>query len=1530
MSDWEKREPQEEQYEIAIVGMNGRFPGAPNLHTFWQNLRDGVESITFFSDAELADMGVPADSLRSPNFVKAAPVLADIDKFDATFFGYTPREAKLLDPQHRLFLECAYAALEDAGYNPATYPGAVGVYAGTSLSTYLLFNLLTNPHLSDAEHNFEVMIGNDKDFLSTRVSYHLDLQGPSLDVQTGCSTSLVATHLASEALLSYQCDLALAGGVSIHVPQRTGYFYEEGGITSPDGHCRAFDAQAAGTLFGSGVGLVVLKRLEDALRDGDTIHAIIKSSAINNDGSRKVGYTAPGIDGQTEVITRAISLANVDPQTIGYVETHGTGTRLGDPIEITALTKAFHAHTDATQFCALGSVKSNIGHLDAAAGIASLLKTVLALKHKQIPPSLHFTDPNPKINFANSPFFVSTSLSDWSQQTAPRRAGVSSFGIGGTNAHLILEEAPITGEPPVDDSRRWQLLLLSARTKTALDTINDNLQHYVHQRGEQSLADVAYTLQIGRKRFPYRRFVLCRSRDDALEKLHDLPSSHVFTTHQEASSRPVVFMFPGGGAQYINMARDLYEREPIFQETVDRCMAILRPSLSCDLRDYLYPENAGQVDSTPDIESTSLALPALFTIEYATAKLLDSWGVQPAAMIGHSLGEYTAACLAGVFTLEDTLAVVVKRGQLFEQLPSGAMLSIPLSAGQLRPLLTSQLSFAAINSPGQCVVSGPVAAIEAFTDRLNERQIEYRRLKINVAAHSTMVDTIVPAFTQFVAQLPLQAPQVPFLSNVTGTWITAETATDPAYWGRQLRQTVHFQRGTAELLADPSYVFLEIGPGRSLSTLLKLQVNRSRTPEVLATIRHPYDRICDDAFLLHTLGKLWSIGVDVDWQGFHARQNRRRVSLPTYPFERQRYWIEPGTPHARAARAIQGKLPHIADWFYTPTWQRTPPRHLFQPAAFAGNKRCWLLFGNDSELDRELIALLQAAQQEVILVLPGSHFHASRHHEYVMRPGSRADYEALLRELHRHDQVPDYIIHLWSLADTADFPTAQERGFYSILHLVQALGVEENVAPLSLWILTRKLFHVESRDEVDPNRATLLGPCKVAPQEYDHISCYCVDLLLTPHEPGGTLSQQLLTDIVDPPTERLIAYRGRQRWVQNFTPYSIPADAASNWPLRTQGVYLITGGLGKIGLLLAGYLARTVQAKLVLLGRSAFPERHTWDDYLASHDAHDPVGIKIESIRALEAAGADVLILQANVADSGRLQWVIKQVQARFGAVHGVLHAAGIAGEKTVKLLPEIDRAECERHFEAKVQGTYALKRALQGIDYDFVLLFSSNVSVLGGLGATAYAAANLFMDAFVSSAHVAGQRWISANWDGWLADETAALSAGLQTSIDQYAMQPSESVEAFRRLVTMATSEQVVVSTGHLPTRLDLWINRLASEDTDEPPRHSRPDLETEYVPPENELQKQIVTIWQDLLGIDELGIHDNFFDLGGNSLIGLKVLSRLKKELGIKLPVVSLFEGPTAAALAQLIGQSENGQETYQRSLDRGARRRERHRRR
>jgi acyl transferase domain-containing protein len=881
--------------DVAIIGMAGRFPRAANLEEFWANLKEGVEGIAFFSDEDL-EVVMDPDDLRNPNLIKAKGVLDDVDLFDAPFFNISVREAQIMDPQQRLFLEAAWNAIESAGYDVSTYPGQIAVYAGVNTNTYLLSRLEQLGLWSAADY-FTLSLANEKDHLATRVSYKLNLRGESIAVQSSCSTSLVAVHLACQSLLSGQCDMALAGGVSIRVPQKAGYIYQEGMIMSPDGHCRAFDERAQGTVPGHGLGIVVLKVLADAVRDGDNVRAIIKGSAINNDGHLKMGYTAPSVEGQTDVIAKALAIAGVDAETISYVEAHGTATPLGDPIEVEALTRAFRQQTQRSGFCALGAVKSNIGHLDNAAGVAGLIKTVLALEHKQIPPTLHFEKPNPMIGFERTPFMPIPILKDWDTDGFPRRAGVSSFGIGGTNAHVILEEA---GESaPASLSRRQhEIITLSAKTDSALSNMAEALAQVLMDQPTLALADVAYTRSVGRQVFPHKRFVVASSIDEAVAGLR-APETPVRRRQLTPPSPPIVFMFPGQGTQTVGMGRGLLDTQPDFAKPFAECCALLKEQHKLDLRSLLYPDAERAEDSAKLISQPQFALPALFAVGYSLSRLWISWGIRPSAMIGHSFGEYVAACLAEVLSLPDAFTLVVSRGRLMNQLPPGAMIVVRLSAAELQSYLSEELAISAVNSPGICTASGPVDQIAKLQGRLAERSVACRRLEVPFAYHSSMVDSILPEFEAVVAGLTRKPPAIPYISNVTGAWITPEEVLSNRYWSEQMRQTVRFAHGLETLVRDHS-AFVEIGSGQTLVPLLK-PLEKDRELLVLASLSHS-SLVSDEAAILKSLGRLWQAEHKVDWSGFFRGERRRRLALPTYPFDLQRYWIEaPGHKAFHAA-----------------------------------------------------------------------------------------------------------------------------------------------------------------------------------------------------------------------------------------------------------------------------------------------------------------------------------------------------------------------------------------------------------------------------------------------------------------------------------------------------------------------------------------------------------------------------------------------------------------------------------------------------
>ncbi|HXF27576.1 MAG TPA: SDR family NAD(P)-dependent oxidoreductase, partial [Bryobacteraceae bacterium] len=1351
---------------IAVIGMAGRFPGARSLSEFWNNLRNGIESIVPLSHDQLRAAGVDPIELHNPHYVKAAAVLDDIDMFDASFFGFSPKDAAIMDPQHRVFLECAWEALEHAGWSADEFAGPIGVYAGSGMNSYLIFNLLPNRQLMDSAGLFLIrQTGNDKDVLATRVSYQLNLTGPSMTVQTACSTSLVAVHMACQSLLAHECDMALAGGVTIEIPHGNGYLYREGEILSRDGHCRAFDAQSTGTVFGSGAGIVVLRRLRDALASGDNILAVIRGTAINNDGARKVGYLAPSVSGQSDVVLEALTVAGVTAESISYIETHGTGTQVGDPIEIAALTQAFRRSTQRHGFCRIGSLKTNIGHLDAAAGIAGAIKTILALRHKQIPPSLHFSKSNPAIDFENSPFRVNRTLSTWETNGAPRRAGVTSLGIGGTNAHIILEEAPPT-EPP-GDSRPWQILTISAKTATALESAAANLAEHLEASDGLNLADVSYTCHLGRKAFSHRRSVLCQTREDAVVSLRSGNPKRVFTGHA-VNHTGVAFLFPGQGSQYVNMARGIYETEKEFRSQVDHCAELLKPQLRLDLRTALYPPAADLAQASDRLAQTWLTQPALFVIEFALAKLWMSWGICPDAMIGHSIGEFVAACVAGVLSLEDALFVVARRGQLMQSMEGGAMLAAAMPERDAHRFVSHDLSIGAINGPQQCVFSGSTEAIGGLEDALGRDGISCRRLHTSHAFHSAAMDPILERFADVMRGVQLNRPAIPYLSNITGTWIKHEEVTDPIYWARQVRQTVRFSEGLQELLVQPSTILLETGPGKVLSGLAPCHATASHDNGIFSSIRDSRENTDDVGILLTTVARLWTSGVNIKWTGFHANERRYRVPLPTYPFERQRFWIDAPKRNRSALSEVPLAGAQTTLCHYRPAWKKVD---LSSAAVPAGGNSNWLIFADSFGVGAEIVRRIIALGEMAITVNPGKHFAKTGHSSYSINPGHRPDYEALVTDLIHSGQIPRRILHLWPLADSNDpildrLERHQELSFHSPLFLAQALGAHDEIDSIELGIISNGLHSIDGEIIQHPESALLLGPGKVISKEFSKVYSRCIDIQLPVSDAGHQgIAAQLIAELSSESLDQVVAYRRDIRWTQTLELTQIDPHLDGN-RLRKRGVYLITGGLGGVGLVIAEYLARTVQAKLVLVGRTELPPRVDWETYQGRHSGYDPVTHRIAAVQAIEKLGAEVLIVPGDVTDLAGMNRVVSEVQTRFGSIHGVVHAAGVLDDGLIQFK---SREDTDRVLAPKVRGTLVLDAALGNAELDFFVLFSSISCWSAPVGQVDYVAANCFLNAFATARRSSRTKWItSINWPRW---------AGLGMAIQA----PSSSVSARR-----------------------------------------------------------------------------------------------------------------------------------------------------
>lgn len=1419
--------------EIAVIGMEARVPGAATLAQFWRNLCDGVASLTSFSDQDLEARNVPAAIRNAPDFVPVGAPLEASDCFDAAFFGFSPNEAEILDPQHRLFLECAWNALENAGYAPNRYEGAIGVFAAAGMNGYL-HNLYNNARVRNTVTPYEIFTSNDKDFLATRVSYKLNLRGPGITVQTACSSSLVAVHLAAQSLIAGECDMALAGGVSLS--RQDGYRALEGSILSADGHCRAFDARANGTVTGNGLGIVVLKRLEDALADGDHIDAVIKGSAINNDGGAKASYTAPQVDSQAEVIATAQAAAAVHPDDISYIEAHGTGTNLGDPIEVAALTQAFRQGTDRAGFCALGSVKTNIGHLDTAAGVIGLIKTVLMLHHKQIPASLNFSAPNPRIDFENSPFVVNTTLRDWDTKNL-RRAGVSSFGIGGTNAHVVLQEAPfaptrISADLPV-------LFPLSAKSKGALETRMSDLANMLED-GAVSLSDVAHTLRVGREPFSHRHSIVARDTEQASAALRSL--QHVAPNPSAATPAPVL-LFPGQGSQSPGMMRDLYEHVPTFRDAFDTCCETLDPLLGGAFHTRVFA--AGD-----EIHQTDIAQPALFAVEYALAQVWLGLGVKPHALHGHSLGEYVAATLAGVFDLQSALTLVVERGRLMQVAAPGAMIAVMHGDADICDALSDDLAIAARNAPGLTVLSGSLKAIAAAQTTLTARDIPYRQLRTSHAFHSPMMTQAAEAFETFVSKFHLNAPAIPMISNLTGTWLRDEDATDPAYWSRHIREPVQFAKGSATLQEIPGTVFIECGPGSTLSDLTTAQGPAIAVPGIGGRKDEMHD-------LMAAVGRAWSAGIDLDWGALTPGPNLR-VALPGYPFERTVHWVEPD----QDLPTNSFKSDDPADWIYTPTWQRQP-----LVGDVARERSGWLIY-DEGQLGKALAAQLERSGADAYRVRLGMNFAEPEYRCFELSDTANMPDAPLFKTLADRGASPENIVFIWPLNEDLKQPARR------LQSLIETLAA--NPRPLRLTVIMRGAVDVIGNEQLSPDQAILHGITMVAGQEYPWLGCRVIDLdpaeTTKPADLVQDLHRMLITSRA-PTTAR----RAGHCWTLDFTrPLS---DRTAPTALQRTGVFVVIGHLER------GFGRVWVDGLLQEPGaRVAVIEDHT--------------AVSLKPIDAVYHQNIDC-------ADADALRGALDSVVAQHGRITGVFLSTALSNADVTAPLALLGNTQWDNAQNQNTAMLRSLAKAAQNMRLSFCCVQSSLSSIVGGVGLAAYAGAHHLADSFVIAQNRnTSTDWFTINWDA-LKDNEAPTFPG-HAVLQENALSAAEAWDVTRRIISHGPSGQWVVSRSDLSARRNKWLNpepRTGQEDNVETGR-ARPDIMTAFVAPRTEIEATVAQVLQDILGIDEIGVQDGFFELGGHSLMAIRATAKLREAFPVQVEMRELlYENPSAASIAQLI---------------------------
>ncbi|MFD4393701.1 SDR family NAD(P)-dependent oxidoreductase [Kitasatospora sp. NPDC058478] len=1340
---------------IAVTGLACRFPGAPDAGAFWANLVAGRESVTFRSAEELAALGVPAERLADPRFVGAGGVLEGLAEFDAEYFGIPPRDAELMDPQHRLFLQCAVTALEDAGQLTDGVEGGVGVYASAGFNSYLTHHLLPNAaHLADRA-DVQWLAAGDKDYLATQTSYRLGLTGPSLSVQSACSSALLAVHLAAEALLSGECDVALAGAVSAGIGQGLGYLHAEGGILSADGHCRPFDADATGTVFGSGVGVVVLKRLADAVADGDTVRAVLLGSAVNNDGNRKVGFTAPSLDGQVRVVSAAQSVAGVTPGEVSCIEAHGTGTALGDRIELAALGRVFADAPDSRRV--LGAVKSNVGHLDTCAGMAGLIKTVLALQHRTLLPTVHFESPSPEL--APGLFRVLTEAEPWSGRDGARIAGVSSFGIGGTNAHLILQDAPPLPAAPAAEPAQWELLPLSARSERALDRAAERIGAALAGPGAPDAGDAAFTLQTRRRQHPWRRAVLTGRSGEA--------SPAARAVQAVATGPKVAFLYPGQGAGHPGMAAEPYHAEPLFRAALDRCLDALRPWTTAPLRELLLDP------AHPDLfDRTETAQPALFAVEYALTAWWTGLGIRPVALAGHSVGEFAAACAAGVFDLPGAARLVAERGRLMGTMAPGAMLSVPLPEPELRALLDDPAGpeLAAVNAPDRCVVAGAPEAVARLAERLAARGVAARQLAVRHAFHSRDAEPLLEEFARLVATVPVQAPAVPLISGLTGRELTAEEAASPQYWARQLRHTVRFADALAALPGDGP--LLELGPGRGLSgfAVRTLGAGRPALPALGGAAPAPDQ----PPARLTALARLWERGAEVDWSALGERAGRRHVSLPGYPFEPTRHWFEPAaaeptatTLQSPAASAqVSDGASGVDDWLHVVSWTQALP-----PSGTGPLPSSVLLLADESGLAEAVAGELAAAGAQVSLVRAraGAPTGLTLDAPFTLDADDPAAFPALAAALAARGTAPDAVLSCWALdtpplhrATPGEAADGALRALTVPVQLARALGEAFPGRPLRMLLVTDAAHGVHGQPARTPQAAAGLGAVRVLPQELPGVTVQALDLDCPTREPeelalaAQTVVAQLRAGHAAAP---LTAVRGRAHLVP-APERPVLTDPAGPQPAAPSGVWLVTGGLGGIGLAVAGHLAEDADRTLVLLTRRAVPDGAGWRSLRpegAAPAASCPPELA-EALAGLTAHGARLCLVQADVTDEAALGAALDRVRAAYGPIAGVVHAAGVPGGGVTALR---SAGEMARVLAPKVLGTVLLER-LTAVDRPVLVLCSSVLAVTGAVGQADYTGANAFLDSFAAGTRAA----VSIGWDRW-SQTGMALRSGLRDWLD-------------------------------------------------------------------------------------------------------------------------------------------------------------------
>lgn len=1476
--------------EIAIIGMACRFPGAANLTEFWKNLSNNVESIHFLSEKELIDLGVKESVFKKENFVNATSTLKDKDCFDNHFFDYTPAEARLLSPEHRIFHECVWEALEDAGYNNENANGLIGICAGGGDDfNWRIHSLIENK--GDVDF-FLLHRINNKDYLASLLSYKLDFKGPVFSVQTACSTSLVAIHQACRSLLLGEAKLMLAGGSRLFTEKQRGYLYQEGSVLSKDGRCNAFDDDSSGTFFSEGAGVVVLKRLKDAIEDNDHIYAIIKGSAINNDGNRKVGFTAPGVEGQVECIRMAQKFAKVQPESIGYIEAHGTGTALGDPIEVEALNIAFNRNR--TKHCALGSLKTNSGHLDAAAGVAGLIKVALSLKYKKIPASLNCNKPSSKIDFEGGPFYVNTKLSNWQRMNGmPLRAGVNSLGIGGTNAHVILEEAP-EHEFSCKEST-FKVLTVSAKTSTALKRYTDKLSHILHQPEPLNLSDLAYTLQTGRKAFEYRLSLTFTDKEELISLLSTESLSEQINTH-DGKMRPVVFMFPGAGSQYANMGRDLYEKETKFREQVDAGFSHLRKITATDFADILYPV----LPTDMRINDMQYTQPILFIFEYAMAHLLIAYGVSPTYMIGHSTGEYVAACLSGVFSYEDALKLVVKRASLMYNQPPGAMVSAAMSEIEAAEYVTDKISIAAVNGPDQIVFSGDVLSMEKLIELFGRLDIQFVKLHASHAGHSPMIEDILNDYKKELTLVAKNAPKLPFVSNLTGDFISDAEAVSVDYWLQHMRKTVRFYDGVQRLAAtDHRNLFIEVGAGHSLVSLLK-QLKSKKLPLSVNLVRSVKEKENDYRYFLNNIGKLWEYGVAINWTALYSDEKRQKIPLTAYSFEKNRFPTEVD-PIGKLKSFDQGRLMtgennELKDWIYNPVWKSSCP----WPADKQVSGKVILYFSGDSILYDSVKDALTLRGCKLVQVMNSDQFIKHSAEKYSIDVLDSSHFSQLLELVKKDSIAITDIVYSWNICAGLPPIELSEKNetlnlcFFGLVNVMKAFTRNNDLSNKRIIVITDALHKVIGNESINCTQSLLLGLVNALPQEYS-VSCCNIDIDLAEQHPGLVISlaQEIYSN--EGIENRIVALRYGQRWIKEFGKNSFPITIKTS-PIVKGGVYLITGGLGNVGYILSKYLLETYNVKLILTGRREMPVN---EESLSNNPQ-----AWIKNWNTLKSISTDLLYVSIDVSDTDAFQKAISVSESKLGPVRGIIHAAGIIDTGEFELVEDISKAKALNIFAPKLSGLHSIYSFFKQRNIDFVWITSSLASVLAGLSYGSYSSANLYMEHFIASKSQELKNWRCVGL-GEMVFDTDGIST--QQKGERTALMPNEIIKLFEWSLLLSDNSTIIESAINLSGRIHSVYGkkREAYLDNNLPVvvKKERPNLKSRYTPPATQTEKKLVIMLEEFFGIQNIGIEDNFFELGGDSLKAMVMLKRIRRDMNVTLKLKEFFAAKNLKQVAEEI---------------------------